>query len=162
MTYSAWSVVFGEQPSAAKWNILGTNDAHFNNLIGETGGGLTKLHNQRTQVLTSNATTDDVVLQWGFSFIQGAGNNSSNKAITFPTAFSSVIGVYIGEMGYTDGSNPTNVTSPTLADGGNIAVIFARSVTTTGFDAYYTLDSSATLASNLRKCFSWFALGTIT
>lgn len=33
MAYSAWSVVFGEQPSAAKWNILGTNDAHFNTWI---------------------------------------------------------------------------------------------------------------------------------
>lgn len=30
MSYSAWSVTFGEQPSASKWNILGTNDAQFN------------------------------------------------------------------------------------------------------------------------------------
>ena len=30
MAYQAWSVVFGEQPSASKWNILGTNDAGFN------------------------------------------------------------------------------------------------------------------------------------
>lgn len=30
MAYTSWSVVFGEQPSAAKWNILGTNDASFN------------------------------------------------------------------------------------------------------------------------------------
>lgn len=30
MAYAAFSVVFGEQPSAAKWNILGTNDAGFN------------------------------------------------------------------------------------------------------------------------------------
>lgn len=29
MAYVAWSVVFGEQPSAAKWNQLGTNDAGF-------------------------------------------------------------------------------------------------------------------------------------
>lgn len=29
MAYQAWSVVFGEQPSTAKWNILGTNDAGF-------------------------------------------------------------------------------------------------------------------------------------
>lgn len=30
MAYAAWSVVAGEQPTAAKWNILGTNDASFN------------------------------------------------------------------------------------------------------------------------------------
>lgn len=29
MAYAAWSVVFGEQPTASKWNILGTNDASF-------------------------------------------------------------------------------------------------------------------------------------
>ncbi len=34
MTYTAWSVSFGEQPSAAKWNILGTNDASFNDGTG--------------------------------------------------------------------------------------------------------------------------------
>lgn len=34
MAYAAFSVTFGEQPSAAKWNILGTNDAYFDGLIG--------------------------------------------------------------------------------------------------------------------------------
>ena len=34
MAYAAWSVSFGEQPSAAKWNILGTNDATFDALVG--------------------------------------------------------------------------------------------------------------------------------
>jgi len=34
MAYAAFSVVFGEQPSAAKWNILGTNDAGFDTYIG--------------------------------------------------------------------------------------------------------------------------------
>lgn len=28
--YTAWSVVFGETPSASKWNLLGSNDASFN------------------------------------------------------------------------------------------------------------------------------------
>lgn len=35
MAYQSWSVVFGEQPSAAKWNILGTNDAFFNTQVGD-------------------------------------------------------------------------------------------------------------------------------
>jgi hypothetical protein len=29
MAYTAWSVVYGEQPTAAKWNQLGANDAGF-------------------------------------------------------------------------------------------------------------------------------------
>lgn len=40
MSYQSWSVVFGEQPSAAKWNILGTNDAAFNNGTGFAAGAL--------------------------------------------------------------------------------------------------------------------------
>lgn len=34
MAYQSWSVVYGEQPSASKWNILGTNDAHFYSFLG--------------------------------------------------------------------------------------------------------------------------------
>jgi hypothetical protein len=37
MSYQSWSVVFSEQPSAAKWNILGTNDSTFNTLLGTYG-----------------------------------------------------------------------------------------------------------------------------
>lgn len=35
MAYASWSVVFGEQPTASKWNILGTNDAHFYDFLGD-------------------------------------------------------------------------------------------------------------------------------
>lgn len=35
MAYQQWSVVYGEQPSASKWNILGTNDAHFYSFLGD-------------------------------------------------------------------------------------------------------------------------------
>ena len=45
MAYAAWSVAFGEQPSASKWNILGTNDAAFNN-----GTGITALSHAVTAV----------------------------------------------------------------------------------------------------------------
>lgn len=37
MAYAAWSVIAGEQPTTAKWNILGTNDASFNNGTGVFG-----------------------------------------------------------------------------------------------------------------------------
>ena len=40
MAYSAWSVVFGEQPSASKWNILGANDASFNDGSGIASGAI--------------------------------------------------------------------------------------------------------------------------
>ena len=41
MAYTSWSVVFEEQPSVAKWNILGTNDASFNDGTGIGDGAIT-------------------------------------------------------------------------------------------------------------------------
>lgn len=44
MAYVAWSVVFGEQPTAAKWNILGTNDASFNDGTGIADDAILSRH----------------------------------------------------------------------------------------------------------------------
>lgn len=33
MTYTAWSVIAGETPTATKWNLLGGNDADFDTRI---------------------------------------------------------------------------------------------------------------------------------
>jgi len=52
MAYAVFSVVFGEQPSAAKWNILGSNDASFNDGTGIGAGTLTP------EKLTSGTGTD--------------------------------------------------------------------------------------------------------
>lgn len=45
MPYAAWSVIAGEQPTAAKWNILGQNDASFND-----GTGVANLSHANTAV----------------------------------------------------------------------------------------------------------------
>ncbi len=52
MAYSAWSVVFGEQPSAAKWNILGTNDAGFYD-----GTNLPMANSSKATVATTQSTS---------------------------------------------------------------------------------------------------------
>lgn len=41
MAYASWSVVNNEQPSVAKWNILGTNDASFNDGTGIADAAIT-------------------------------------------------------------------------------------------------------------------------
>jgi hypothetical protein len=51
MSYQVWSVVFGEQPSASKWNILGTNDASFNDGTGIADSVILTRH-----ILNSNIT----------------------------------------------------------------------------------------------------------
>lgn len=44
MAYSAWSVSGGEVPTTAKWNILGTNDASFNDGTGIGSRAITSTH----------------------------------------------------------------------------------------------------------------------
>lgn len=56
MAYASWSVVFGEQPTAAKWNILGTNDASFNDGTGIANDAITSAH--VSGIDKSNLTTD--------------------------------------------------------------------------------------------------------
>lgn len=41
MAYTAWSVVYGEQPTAAKWNQLGQNDAGFKDGTNIDAGAIT-------------------------------------------------------------------------------------------------------------------------
>lgn len=60
MAYSVWSVVFGEQPSAAKWNILGANDASFNDGTGIANQTITPNHlalSADTATVTTTQTT---------------------------------------------------------------------------------------------------------
>lgn len=74
MAYASWSVVFGEQPSAAKWNILGTNDSSFND-----GTGLTAI-NYATLTTISNP--------YKFHVYKNGAQNTGNGAyakITFDT-----------------------------------------------------------------------------
>lgn len=42
MSYTAWSVIFNEQPTAAKWNRLGANDASFKDGTGIASLAITK------------------------------------------------------------------------------------------------------------------------
>lgn len=58
MAYQAWSVVFGEQPSASKWNILGQNDASFNDGTGIGSGVITAV-----KLATSSVTP----AKWDYS-----------------------------------------------------------------------------------------------
>lgn len=57
MAYSSWSVVFSEQPSAAKWNILGTNDASFNNGTGLPVGTCVQIASQNFTAVATGTTT---------------------------------------------------------------------------------------------------------
>lgn len=63
MAYASWSVVFAEQPSAAKWNILGTNDAAFNNGTGIPSSGAIRSYVVTSETTASTSFTDLATVQ---------------------------------------------------------------------------------------------------
>lgn len=97
MAYQSWSVVFGEQPSAAKWNILGTNDASFNDGTGIGAGVITSeslnatiaFHAYRNAAKVINGAYADVVHDTE-RYDLGSDFNTATGAFTAPVA-----GVYL-------------------------------------------------------------------
>lgn len=74
MAYASWSVIVGEQPTAAKWNILGTNDASFND---GTGFG--------TRVIPSTAYADNSVASRSLNISSGIARLSADTGFVAAT-----------------------------------------------------------------------------
>lgn len=92
MPYASWSVVFNEQPSASKWNILGTNDAYFSSYIDRVGFPIQVQSNATTAVATGTTIMplDDTVPQ------NTEGDQYMTQAIT-PTSTASILEIdFIG------------------------------------------------------------------
>lgn len=165
MAYNSWSVVFGEQPSAAKWNILGANDASFND---GTGIGTAVINStslkeaffrSRFQQVTTNSQPTGLTIQHGFSFIQSDGTAAVTKAITFPTAYTTIYNVFTSILGQ-KASDPTSITDLSgigISDTATV-IVGASGVSITGFTA--VLRDSAAPAST-RNAFNWLAIGVV-
>jgi len=112
MAYNAWSVTYGEQPSATKWNYLGTNDAFFEDFIIGTnsiGAGWTTWTPSWTNLTVGNGTQQGRYVKHGETVICSAnivfGTTSAmgtNPSLTLPvTANSTMYGAsgaaYIGQ-----------------------------------------------------------------
>ena len=102
MAYAAWSVSFGEQPSAAKWNILGTNDATFDALVG-SGTAWSSWTPTLTNMSIGNGTVSGRYQQFGKTvfaklYITFGSTTSVSGAITatFPVTSSSTVYTSIG------------------------------------------------------------------
>lgn len=87
MAYQSWSVVFGEQPSASKWGILGTNDSTFDTYIGSGTNAIQQVQYQVVTATSSGTTqipNDDTIPQ------SGEGDEYLTKAIT-PKATTNIL-----------------------------------------------------------------------
>lgn len=92
MAYTSWSVSFGEQPSATKWNILGTNDAYFDSVVG-SGTAWTSFTPSYTSITVGSGTSTGHYLQIGkivfykVKFVYGSGSSvGASPSMTLPVA----------------------------------------------------------------------------
>lgn len=162
------SSVFGEQPSAAKWNQLGENDAGFKDGTNIDNGAIlsTKLAEAffrgRKQDITTNTAPTGLTVQFGWNFTTSTGISSAVKSVTFPTAFSSAPIVNIGELGNAgSSSDPTAITD--FTSNTNERKVFHRSeaISTTGFQARSVTGDATNQANNYRYGFAWIAIGPV-
>jgi len=57
MSYSVWSVIAGETPTATKWNLLGSNDADFNTRVLQLNADKTMDSQADASTITFNLST---------------------------------------------------------------------------------------------------------
>lgn len=180
MAYAVWSVIAGEQPTAAKWNILGTNGASFNDGTGIGDNAILTRHvtdanitspklteaffRGRQQALLANTTPTGLTVQFGWSFVTGTGVSlRASKTITFPTAFSVTPIVFMSTIGIRSGSDPAAIGDFTkitdvLGDNGWAFEPSAISIST--FVATINRDVG-NIPNTSRLGFSWIAIGTV-
>jgi len=114
MAYASWSVVYGEQPSAAKWNILGSNDASFNDGTGIGAGVITSESLNATiacrayQVTAQaiNTTTAKITLS-AENYDTGGDFDTTNYRFTAPVTGYYQVNASIRAVNIGDG-NPIN------------------------------------------------------
>lgn len=127
MAYQSWSVVFGEQPSAAKWNILGSNDSSFNdgsgiaNLEFGTGHTSSKIDNKFRVYRNASYTTTGTG-----SFVRmpyDTHNFDTNSLVDLSTnpgrATMTTAGFYLFGSRYGTGSSSSNINNIALFKNGS-------------------------------------------
>lgn len=83
MAYTAWSVVYGEQPTAAKWNQLGENDAGFKDGTNIDNDAITAAH--VSGIDRSNLSTDSNPYKFSAYCSTGKNINSTTLIVDFQT-----------------------------------------------------------------------------
>ena len=117
----------------------------------------------RTQTDNSNsiasATTAGVFVQYGWGQIVGNDTSGLSETVTFPTAFTTVLGVSISFGGVKTGSSAATITALdiSLAGASGPHAVWS-SVTTSGFTANLARVAGSFSSSNFHG-YSWVAWG---
>lgn len=113
MAYNAWSVTYGEQPSATKWNYLGTNDAFFEDFILGTNGvhaAWTSFTPSWTNLTAGNGTNTGAYVKYGTTvffrtkFTFGSTSSmGSNPSFAYPVTKNAAYGSNLDPIGVATG-----------------------------------------------------------
>lgn len=143
MAYQSWSVTFGEQPTAAKWNILGTNDASFNDGSGIGDDAITGVQLDAATIVFKTSTpvgSSDSTGSWA--------DWGASTTVNVPTWANRAIVVATIQNMY-------NVTSTTL---GTVRVVIGSDNGTTSG----RIGQVTTISANEGKEFTWIDEITLT
>lgn len=172
MSYSAQTFVADEQPTTAKWNILWSNDASFNDGTGIADDAIISRHIAAGELIEnvnyqtdnnnsiSSSTNQKVKFQQGWN--QAVGNNTSafTIAVTFPAAFTTILGVMTTLNAVKATTAATSITdlNANYHTTSEVFGISAGAVTTSGFTANLAR-TTGNFSSTTYYGFSWLAWG---
>ena len=138
MAYTAWSVVYGEQPTAAKWNQLGANDAGFRDGTNINNSAIiTALLNNGAVTAdklglapskSSNATT---VSTTSLTYVTPASNNVACSAVV---GNNGLLLIGIGALVYRSGTASDAYMSFALSGANTLAADDGRSISNRSVD----------------------------
>lgn len=108
----------------------------------------------------ASTTGTAIKIEAGWSQVIGNGTATTSQSITFPTAFSTLLGVMAVPFGVTgaDSTPATSITDFESSFTANAASVSASSASTTGFTATLTV-SSGSLNNTRYYGYSWIAWG---
>lgn len=119
----------------------------------------------RTQTDDSNsissATTAGVFVQYGWGQMIGNSTAIMSESVTFPTAFTTVLGVLCAPQASTgnDSVAASSITDFEVSTGADGVMASSRSVSMSGFTVDLSREGASTFASNRYYGYSWIAWG---
>lgn len=164
MAYVAWSVVFGEQPTAAKWNILGTNDASFHDGTGIDDDVILTRHlienfaKSRYKETASNSSESGLLFQYGHHSFVGNSTATYETTITLPQAYTTLLAVGGTFVGAKSGAIASNIKQYTTTLTSSGITIHARPLNDSSFELGVSRQSG-TLVNTSSFGAAWWAIG---
>jgi hypothetical protein len=107
----------------------------------------------------ANVSNGDLIQQYGWGQIVGDGTAKVEEAVTFGTAFTTILGVVCSPLGAKSSGAASDITGLDLAYASEPYTMFADDITNSGFNANLLRADSETFGSGDYFGYSWIAWG---